>query len=798
MLFELKPIGIWSLAIEGLKQPMILLLLAIAAISLVFSELVQAVVMIFVVMAYIAIELINKVRTDRTLQRLRELTQPTSTVIRNGGKLEVNSTELVGGDLVVLYSGTRVPADGRLIESKGLLVDESALTGESLPVRKEADAIISDDAPIGERTNSAFSGTVIVDGEGVILLTAVGGESEFGKIAKGVQAVERERTDLQSAMVSLAKILAAVAIIVSLIIPVVGYLRGFGYQQMVLTWLALTFLLIPGQPPIIITMALALASFELAKKNIVAKRLRGTEILGSVTAIVTDKTGTLTENKMRVEAFVSPDGILFSPDSFDQNLKQSVFLSLPEHSKDPTDETVLEAIGLKSSTKVSPDVFVGFARGQPWRVLIYKEDGRLEHFFAGSPEMLINSSHLSGDYRKNLMEILNRESAAGKRVVAYARLTSDRPITERLEGLNLVALAILMNPVRDGVKAAIASLESARVRTFIVTGDHAKTTKFVAEQIGLGGNVITGDLLGDMNDEELRQSLRTTRVFARISPEQKVRIVKALQANGEEVAVIGDGINDAPAIRSANVGIAMGKVGTDLAKETADLVLTDDNYVHIPDAVGIGRKALDNFRKGLTYYLTAKAILLSIFIIPLIPAIPFPLVPIQIIVIELLMDLASSTIFVTEQAEQDVMSRGPIRVQNLLGFSLLRSIFTYGIGLVLGIISIYFWLYYQTGDVVLAQTAAFSTWLLGHILLALNLKQEKLPLSKEGLLSNRFGVIWLVGMICMTAIVTNVPFIFPYLKTTPLPPFLWLAILATILVTTFWIEIRKVVRLAPV
>lgn len=789
---ELKPASTFSLLIEGIKSPMMLLLLSIAVLSLIFSRFLEAAVMVFVVLAYVFIELINKARTDRTLKQLKALAQPTITVIRAGKKSEIVSSELVVGDLIVLSSGVRVSADGRIIESKGLVVDESALTGESNPLRKDAESEVPEEAPLTERTNSVFSGTVVLDGEGIVLVTAVGEKSEFGKIAKEIQITKKENTYLQTAMINLAKILAVVAIAVSLIVPGIGVLRGQNFQQMVITWLALTFLMVPGQPPIIITMALALASFELAKENVVTKRLRGTETLGFITVVVTDKTGTVTENKIHLEKFISADGNKLEQSLEQFAVKEKILLSLPEHSRDPTDEAILEELGGVQGKKIPPDIFVGFARGQPWRILVYKKDDGFLHSIAGKPEILINSSNLPKKEKEKLLEILEKETAAGKHVVAYAARILDKPETDRIKDLDFVALAILTDPVREGVKEAIASLESAGVKTVIVTGDHPGTAKAIAEKIGLSGEVVTGDQIERLKDEELGETIKKTRVFARVAPLQKLQLIKALQANGEKVAMIGDGINDAAAIKSADVGIAMGKMGTDLAKESADLVLTDDNYVHIPDAIANGRKSLDNFQKGIIYYLTAKAILLSIFLIPLILGIPFPLNPIHIIIIELLMDLASSTIFVTEQKEPDLLQRMPEDVQEYLKSIILKKIFVNGIGLALGITVLYTFLYFQTGNLVLAQTAAFSTWLLGHICLALNMKQRQLPLLKQGIFSNHFASLWLAGMIVLTVTMTNIPAVFPYLKTTFLPLWVWEIILIVVIVTTFWIEIKKI------
>jgi len=310
----------------------------------------------------------------------------------------------------------------------------------------------------------------------------------------------------------------------------------------------------------------------------------------------------------------------------------------------------------------------------------------------------------------------------------------------------------------------------------------------------LDSETLSGNYLEKADDKILSEKLSSASVFARTSPTQKQRLVKLLEQKGETVAVIGDGVNDAPAIKAANVGIAMGEIGTDLAKETADLVLTDDNYAHLPDAILIGRKALDNFRKGLTYYLSAKAILLSIFLVPLTFGIPFPFAPIHIIIIELLMDLASSTIFVTEASEPDIMDRKPQKITNFLNRTIALRIFRNGFFLAVGILGLYLWLYYNTNNIVLAQSVAFVTWLLGHIMLALNLKQEKLPLLKQGILSNRFGFFWLIGMVIFSFVITTLPFAHPYLHTTSIPLYIWPIILAVVFATTWWIEVTKIIH----
>ena len=781
---EIKPATALELIIDGVREPMMIVLLAIGGLSLLFGKVAEAVVMVFVVAAYIGVEFVNKYRTDQTMTQLRRLTAATAKVIRDGQHQDIATNQVVCGDILILTEGTRVSADARLLESSGLTVDEASFTGESFAVEKDARTTLSLDTSLAERRNMIFAGTIIQNGEGTAIVTAVGKESEFGKIAGDVGRVTKEKTVLQTAMKKLAKILLFFAIGVSALIPAVGFLQGLSFEEMVVTWLALTFLMIPGQPPVIITMALALASFKLAKINLVVKRLHGVESLSQVTAIVTDKTGTITENRMSVDYFVLSDGTHVSPEEMSAETQRSIFYALPRYSNDPTDTAVRAAVS-SAGTEETPLHFKGFSESQPWREIIYDRSGERAVYRAGKTEEIL--AHTGHAHNGKIEEAITAATAQGRRVVAYA--------CGKENDLSLLALAVLTDPIRNGVKETLTSLKDASVKTYIVTGDHPDTARALATELGLASEVIVGSKLSTMDDALLEATLRSTTAFARIEPSQKLRIVEALKRMGEVVAVIGDGINDAPALRAANVGIAMGEIGTDLAKETADLVLTDDNYTHIAEAISIARTAHDNFRKGLTYYLTAKAILLSIFLIPLALGVPFPFAAIHIILTELLMDLASSTIFVTEAAEPNVLQKGVRKLKDFLGKELVFSIAKNGVWLALGITTLYLLVYYQTGNVVLAQTTAFVTWLLGHILLALNLKQEKLSLLRQGLFSNRFATFWLVGMVVLAVAITNVSSIQQYMSSTFIPVHIWLGIIAVAFVTTWWIELSKLLRI---
>ncbi len=804
------PASAWELLRESITSPMMLLLLAIAAISLLLGQVREAVVMAFVVLTYVGVELLNKARTDRTMARLRQLQAPETTVLRDGRLQEIRAVDVVVGDVLPLQPGSRVPADALLLSAAGLLVDEAPLTGESSPQAKDAKAEVSADAPLAERPTAVHAGTTVLDGQGRALVVAVGAASELGRVAGLSARADAGTTPLQEEMNELARVLAYAAIGVSLLIPLLGLLRGFDLQQMLLTWLALTFLMVPGQPPIIIAMALALASFELARKNVIVRRLRGAETLGSVDTLISDKTGTITQNTMRLSAIVLGDGTVLERADVDAQRRESwerflrrALPAIPETSKDPTDRaiwTAAEEMGVAPPNAGQLVHEIGFARGGNRRTLEYGAQGGTAHYVAGSPGALIEDAArwerdgsavaLAAPQREALSAAVDALASQGRRITAYAYRDAADGAAD--DALVFVGLAVLDDPVRPEVRDAIAALRGAGVRTIMVTGDNAATARYVAEQVGLdAAETLSGS---EIDRVSLDEALARTQVFARATPEQKLRLVEAARDAGRTVAVTGDGVNDAPALRSAHIGIAMGETGTDVAREAAGLILTDDNLAHLPDAVAIGRKAYDNFSKGITYYLSAKAILLSIFVVPLIVGVPFPLAPIQIIATELLMDLASSTIFVTEEAEPGVLRRPPRRRRRYLsrevGLRILRNM----AGLVVAILAVYFGSLGMGLGVDSARTAAWATWLLGHIVLALNLKQERVPLLEQGLFSNRFAAGWLAGMIALVLAMTLIPAVGDVLDTTPLTAAQWAMVVGGAMLASGWIEVRKWVR----
>ncbi len=804
--------GLGELLWESLTSPMMLLLLAVAGISLALGKVREALVMVIVVLIYVGVELYNKARSDRTMARLRELQAPRVTVLRDGERREVDLGQVVVGDVLPLQPGSRVAADARLLSSAGLLVNEAALTGESAPQPKNAEADVAPDADLAERPTAVFAGTTVLDGQGTALVVAVGEATELGRVAELTARAEEQSTPLQQEMEDLAQTLAYVALGVSLLIPLVGLLRGYDLEEMVLTWLSLTFLMVPGQPPVIITMALALAAFELAKAQVIVGRLRGAETLGSVTTILSDKTGTMTQNEMALASLVLGDGarLAWASRADDTTLWEhflrKALPAIPEGSKNPTDAALVSArTALDVASQPEPGRLVdqlGFVRGGQYRALTYARDAERVLYVTGEPAFILERSTRwrrgddvrtwSQGEKPAVREQVDALAGRGRRVVAYA-YGDPPPEGELPRELIFVGCAALEDPIRAGVEDAIARLRDAGVRTVMVTGDNAATARQVARAVGLdAADVVLGGELTDMSEETLGARIQAVDVFARVTPEQKLRLTEALQRRGDVVAVTGDGVNDAPALRTAHVGVAMGVTGTDVAREAAELVLTDDDFSHLPEGVAIGRKAYENFRKGITYYLSAKAILLTAFLVPLAVGRPFPFAPIQIIAIELLMDLASSTIFISEAAEPGLMQRPPRRQRRFLSWDVARRLLRNLVGPALAILAAYLGSLTLGYDVASARTAAFATWLLGHIVLALSLKQERISLFARGILANRFAVGWLAGMSALVLAMVSLPFVRTALQTTHLALNQWALVVAGALLGGGWMEVLKI------
>jgi Ca2+-transporting ATPase len=719
--------------------------------------------------------------------------------------------------------GGKIPADARLIKSYGLQIDESSLTGESMPVTKDAGAVLPEGSQVTDLSNMVLTGTLIVQGEGLSVVTSTGRGTELGRVAELAEEAEEPETPLQETMEEISKTLLWVAVFFSVTIPALGYLRGQPLRTMILTGLSLSFAVIPEELPIVITMVLSIGTYALSRRGALVKHLRASETLGSVTVIATDKTGTITESVMRL-GHVYSDDRLVEPTATDPDLKTLEVGVLATHALETLENTRLRGFNpmgaaiLDSAVKagVSVDDLRGrslvnefsFDAETKMASYVYRGGDGLRVYSSGAPEAVMTRSSMmlrggseaafgSAD-RERASAAVEEMTLRGERALAFAYkdIVEEEQGVALADGLVFAGVVGFIDPPRAEVPEVIRMCTDAGIRVIMLTGDHPETAKAVADQVGIDGSgVLTGPEVSAMTDGQLSDALDSTSIFARITPAHKLRIVRLLKNSGEIVAVTGDGVNDAPALKEAAIGIAMGIRGTDAAKEAADMILTDDNFVSIGSAIREGRKIFDNLSKGVKYYLAVKVALVLIFVLPIVLDVPLPFAPIQIIILEMFMDLAASSGFVAEGFEPDLMRRPPRDPEaKFLDAGTLTGILVSAVSLFAAVSYCYLTVYNRTGDLVYSQTVAFSAWILSHIFLAFVRRSEAEPLLRRGIFSNRVMVLWAVTAIGMLAASTYVPFLQGLVRTAALAPGDWVTAIGASFLSTFWIEALKYLR----
>lgn len=783
---EKKKVPPWLLFLHQFKDFMIVILIAAAILSGIMGDLTDTIIILIIILLNAIVGFVQEYRAEKALDALKKMSITHSQVIRNGEALLVSSADLVPGDLVVLEAGNVVPADIRIIETHALKIDESSLTGESVAIDKKSITLGNEDIPLGDRINMAYKGTLVTNGRAKGLVIATGMQTELGKIAGMLQEKELA-TPLQQRMTKFGKNLSYIILVICAILFVSGLLRGEDPYKILLLSISLAVAAIPEALPALITIALSRGASRLAKKHALVRKLPAVETLGSVSYICSDKTGTLTQNKMKVvqvydhpvESDFPDDSLLLNGMALNSDVQlnqqgelfgESTELALVEHA--------IDKLSLQNYTLlVERYKRVGelpFDSDRKRMTTLHHLNGRYIVITKGASESICESLADEAE-TAHLQELSEKWARKGVRVLAYGYKVIEsipKPFSYDVveTDLRLMGIAGLMDPAREEVKAAIAECKTAGIQPVMITGDHPATAQAIAREIGIlkeGDLVLTGAELNNLPEEAFLRQVERTTVYARVSPDQKLRIVRALQKMGHFAAMTGDGVNDAPSLRAANIGVAMGINGTDVSKEAAHLVLLDDNFATIVKAVKEGRRIFDNIRRFIKYIMTCNgAEIWTIFLAPLL-GMPIPLLPIHILWINLVTDGLPALTLANEKAEADVMRRPPRPSK--------ESLFSDGVGYHI------IWVGLLMAGVTLAtqawalqqqmqhwQTMVFTVLALSQLGHVLAVRSDRTFLYKQGIFSNLplLGSVLLTFLLQMALV--YLPFCNKIFKTSPL------------------------------
>ena len=791
---------LFMMFLDQFRDFMILVLIGAAVISGIIGEPADTIAIIVIVVLNAVIGFIQEYRAEKAMAALKKMAAPTAIVIRDGMPTTIETAQIVPGDIVVLESGKIIPADMRIIESAQLKVEEAALTGESVAIEKHTKHLHDEHLPLGDRKNMAYKGTLVSYGRGTGVVVATGMETELGKIATMLQEEEEVKTPLQKRLVSFGKKIAVAVLAICAIVFGVGILRGEPALLMFLTAISLAVAAIPEALPAVITISLALGAKKMVKQNALIRKLPAVETLGSVTYICSDKTGTLTLNKMTVEEIYADENVATSKE-INPDMNKELFIALalsndaqPDASGkiigDPTEIALYNIAEEKGFVKSKLEkefprtAEIPFDSDRKCMTTIHKwQNGKFISFTKGAMDVLVHksinilaSSGVKPLEPEKIHKANERMSADGLRVLGIAMkiwdAMPDNISPENVEmGLTILGITGMMDPPREEVKEAVTVCKAAGIKPVMITGDHPLTARTIAKRLGILDDdvsaIITGRELDKLSLEEFEERVEHIRVYARVAPEQKLKIVKALQDKGQFVAMTGDGVNDAPALKRADIGISMGITGTDVSKEASHMILLDDNFATIVKAVREGRKIYDNIRKFIKYLLTTNSgEILTLFLAPL-AGLPIPLLPIHLLWINLVTDGLPALALSTEPAEDDVMKRAPRHPK--------ESIFAHGLGfhaiwvgfLMAGIV-----LFTQSWSIKTGhahwQTMVFSVLCLTQLGHVLAIRSEKESLFKIGLFSNKYllGAVGLTFALQMGTI--YIPALNPIFKTEPL------------------------------
>jgi Ca2+-transporting ATPase len=808
-----KKRSIFAIAFEVVREPMFLLLVACGTIYLIIGDLREALMLLGFVFVVVGITLYQERKTERALEALRDLSSPRALVIRDGMQKRIPGRNVVRGDVIVLSEGDRVPADASVLSCTNLSVDESLLTGESISVRKTACAGINEMArPGGEDMPFIYSGTLVVKGQGIAVVLATGIDTEMGKIGRALQGVEPEETPLQKETGRIVRNLAGIGFLLcALVVVVYGLTRG-NWLNGFLAGITLAMALLPEEFPVVLTVFLALGAWRISQKRVLTRRVPAVETLGSATVLCVDKTGTVTQNRMSVDTlYVRNESYRVEygrAPSIPEQFHEVVEFSILASQRDPFDpmEKAFKQLGdhyLASTEHLHNDwtLVREYPLSNNLMALshVWKSPQGDKYVIAakGSPEAVADLCHFSEARKRELAQAVEIMANNGLRVLGVARSNftiSDLPGEQHDFAFEFLGLVGLADPVRPGVAEAVQECYTAGIRVVMITGDYPGTAASIGRKIGLDhdGQVITGAELDALDDAELQQRINNVNIFARVVPEQKLRIVSALKANREIVAMTGDGVNDAPALKAAHIGIAMGGRGTDVARESASLVLLDDDFASIVQAVRMGRRIFDNLKKAIAYIFAIHVPIAGMSLLPVLFGWPLVLLPVHIVFLELIIDPACSIVFEAETEERDVMTRPPRRRgaplfnNRTVGISLLQGLSVLAVLLIVYLIA----LKRGQGEAD-ARALTFTTLIVANIgLIFVNRSWTRVIV--DTLRSPNAALWWVTGgALLLLGLVLYVPFLRNLFHFSFLHPIDLVICLGSGVVSILWFEVLK-------
>ncbi|AGK60918.1 ATPase, P-type (transporting), HAD superfamily, subfamily IC [Archaeoglobus sulfaticallidus PM70-1] len=804
------------------NDPLIYILMVSGLITTFLLRYVDTTIIFLVVLINAVIGYIQERKAKKTIESLKRIIKVKARVIRRVEK-EIPAKELVPGDVIVLEAGMKVPADARLFEVKNLTVDESLLTGESTPVEKFSETIQEKTAV--ERNNMVFAGTLVLEGYGKAVVVATGENTELGKIAKTVKIEKGVETPLLRRIKHISKFIFFIIVVVSILNFIIGVLRGYDPTFMFLASVSLAVAAIPESLPALVTMSLAIGVRDMAKRNAIVRKLPAVESLGSVTTICTDKTGTLTQNKMKVirifaggrEYDIESKDSILSREELAEHL--DIYLTIkagyicntaiyflkdgePITSGDPTEVALLEVAslaGIKKQFKIIDEI--PFDPALRYMATAVKEGEFVEIYVKGSIERVLSMCRWALAEGKvveldehRIHKIASEFALRGLRVLAFAYKFVDLEefgsIEDNLDDLIFLGLQCMIDPPREECYEAIKKCKEAGVRVIMITGDHPSTALFIAKELDINGSVITGDKIEKMNDEELKKVLKKTNVFARILPKMKLRIVKLLQEMGEIVAVTGDGVNDAPALKRADIGVAMGS-GTEVAKESAEIILLDDNFATIVEAIDEGRNVFRKIQKILAWLLPTNVgeglVVLTAFLL----GITLPILPVQILWINTVTAVLLGTTLVFEPREPNLLKLKPITGELLNPAILFRIIW---VAIVLVVCAYFLYFRYDENELI-ARTIAMNTIVFFEIFYLLSSRSIDLSFIKTLKFKNRAIYLGILAMIVLQLVATYSPHFNVILHTAPLDASMWLEIVTVSSLVFLLAELEKYIRI---